>query len=122
VSSARYRGVVFLAEDEESVRTLAQDVLEDAGYLVLGARDGVEALARMRGVWSHAVAVIDLFMPRMDGESLIAAMRADSELASIPVIAVSGQVDRFLSAPVDRFMRKPYGPMELVEAVNALCP
>lgn len=119
--SARYRGVVFLAEDEDAVRALAQDVLEAAGYLVLGARDGVEALARMRGVWSQAVAVIDLLMPRMDGESLIAAMRADSELAGIPVIAVSGHFDG-LRAPVERFMRKPYLPDDLVEAVNALLP
>ena len=111
---------MFLAEDDENIRVISEDVLESAGYLVLSARDGEEALLRMRGTHGPAVAVIDLMMPYMDGLSLIAAMRADEELVRIPVIAMSAQRDA-PKAPIDHFMRKPFGPDELVNAVSAYC-
>src|SRR5690349_16785461 len=97
-----YHGIVFLAEDEDRLRDATQQLLEDAGYLVLSARDGVEALARMKGFAGGCVAVIDLLMPGMDGWELVDAMRSDSQLAQIPIIVISGQ-KRAVVPRADRF-------------------
>jgi CheY-like chemotaxis protein len=120
VGWVRYKGLVFLAEGEDALRLSAEALLQSVGYLVLSARDGKEALARMRGASAPAVALVDLAMSGMDGHSLIAAMRADAELSHIPVIAMSKQRE-MPEPPVEGFVLKPYASSELVAAVNALC-
>jgi CheY-like chemotaxis protein len=115
----RYKGVVLLVEDEDVPRARAEAVLENCGYLVLTARTGVEALARLRGLSLPAVAVITLAQARDDGSNLIAAMKADEELERIPVIAVGTHRDAPRPA-VERVMQKPFALTELVEAVGAL--
>jgi len=109
----------LLVEDEDVSRARAEAVLENCGYLVLTARTGFEALARMRGLSLPAVAVIDLARARDDGSSLIAAMKADEELGHIPVIAVATHGDAPRPA-VERLMHRPFALTELVEAVGAL--
>jgi CheY-like chemotaxis protein len=120
----RYRGVVFLVEDEDAPRAKTEAVLENCGYLVLTARNGAEALARMRGLSVPAVAVVDLIRARDDGAGLIAAMKADAELGRIPVIAVAAPSDSAQSVEarleVERLMRKPFALTELVAEVGAL--
>jgi CheY-like chemotaxis protein len=116
-----HRAVVFVAEDDDDLRDGMQGLLEDEGFLVLGARNGAEALARMRGISGSAIAVIDLVMPGMDGWELIAAMRGDAELKRVPIIVVSGQRDRKPISGVDRIFEKPCAATELVRAVKELC-
>ena len=118
--SRAHKGVVFVAEDDDSARSSTQDFLEDEGYLVLGARNGTEALARMRGILLPAVAIIDLVMPGMDGWDLIETMRADADLKRIPIIVLSAHIREPING-VDRIVRKPYEPTDLVGAVRDLC-
>jgi CheY-like chemotaxis protein len=59
--------LVFLVEDDDDLRESIEALLEAEGYVVLGARNGTEALARMRGSYGTSIAVIDLLMPGMDG-------------------------------------------------------
>lgn len=120
MTSRTHKGVVFVADDDDAVRDSAQDILEDEGYLVLGARNGTEALSRMRGISGPAVALIDLVMPGMDGWDLIDAMRADVDLKRIPIIVISGQGREPIKG-TDRVMRKPYKATELVGAVREFC-
>lgn len=115
-----HKGVVFVADDEDAVRYSAQDILEEEGYLVLSARSGTEALARMRGIFGPSVAIVDLVMPGMNGWDLIEVMRADQELQHIPIIVLSGQGPKPIQG-ADRVMRKPYKAPELVRAVQELC-
>jgi CheY-like chemotaxis protein len=119
--SSTHKGVIFLAEDDTDVRENFEDALEDAGYLVLPARSGIEALARMRGLSSRAVAVVDLNMPDMNGSELIAAMRGEKDLASIPILAISADA-REPVAGADRFLRKPFELKELLRSVHELLP
>ena len=114
-----HKGVVFLVDDEEDLRASTQDLLEDEGYFVLSARDGSEALARMKGITGSAVAIVDLVMPDMNGWELISALQSDP-LLQIPVIVLSGQRPRPLDGAA-RVFRKPYDPVRLVEAVRELC-
>lgn len=115
-----HRGVVFLTEDDDSLRETTKELLEDEGYLVLTARDGEEALARMRGIAMPAVAIVDLIMPGMDGWNLIRRMRADRELAHIPIVVLSG-ADRKPVVGADKVLRKPYVPDVLLGYVKELC-
>lgn len=121
VPGGHYRAAVVIAEDEEAERFLAQEALEQAGYLVLGARDGTEALARMLGLAMRTVAVVDLRMPRMSGEELIAAMKANEKLRHIPIIVVTGQSARDLRVTgADRVLSKPVTAAQLLRELEAL--
>lgn len=115
-----HKGIVFLAEDEKDLRELTRDLLEPEGFIVLEARSGDEALARMRGISGPAVAIIDLVMPRMDGWKLIETIRSDAKLKRIPIIVVSGQ-PRLTVQGADLVLRKPVAPSDLLRHVIDLC-
>jgi CheY-like chemotaxis protein len=116
-----HKGVVILADDEDDLRVSLGEILEDDGYLVLTARSGAEALARMRGIFGPAIAIIDLIMPGMDGWQLIEEMRADERLARLPIVVITGRGDEPVPAGADLLLRKPYAIDELLSAVRELC-
>ena len=106
---------VLVVEDETSVRLLCTRILEDEGYRVLTAGDGLEALAMLEAAGAEVQLVIsDLRMPRLDGFGLSA--RLASRPAAPPVIFISGyNVDH----PIDRpILPKPFHAAELVAAVE----
>ena len=122
---------ILLAEDEAMVALSIADLLEDEGYQVSVAGDGVAALAWARHMGDALdVLVTDLNMPVMGGEALIRALRADRP--ELPVIVVTG------SAPfggLDELRRdggghgpfallhKPIDYAELVQTLrDAVCP
>ena len=113
-----HSGAVFLADDEDDLRDTLQDWFEEEGFLVLPAREGAEALARMSGFTGSAVVIVDLVMPGMDGWRLIDAMRARPDLARIPVIVLSAYGSP--PAGVARVFRKPYDPDALLDSVREL--
>jgi two-component system chemotaxis sensor kinase CheA len=79
---------VLIAEDSITARTLLRNILETAGYQVRTAVDGIDALTRLRT--EHADLVVsDVDMPRMNGFDLTAKIRADRELADLPVVLVT---------------------------------
>jgi two-component system, chemotaxis family, response regulator Rcp1 len=94
VSAARE---ILLVEDNPGDVRLTREALREADldYALAVARDGVEALARLRGEGEHAGAarpdlvLLDLNLPRMDGREVLAAVKADPELCDIPVIVLS---------------------------------
>lgn len=81
--------LVLLVDDDEDLRDALRNFLEDAGHVVVTAGDGVAALAELDRMPLPHVAVIDFFMPVMDGLELSKTMRADRRLASVPVIIIS---------------------------------
>lgn len=87
---------VLVAEDSITSRTLIKGILESAGYRVKTAVDGVEALLLLRSEQFDLV-VSDVQMPRMNGFDLTARIRAERQLAEIPVVLVTA-----LSAAEDR--------------------
>jgi len=95
-SSSSYRSVerrrtVLVADDDERELALAEKLLRGAGYNVLRAENGEEALRVIRE--SHPdLVVLDLLMPRMSGFDVLRAMERDERLSGIPVVAVSGVV------------------------------
>ena len=108
---------ILLVEDEELVRTTLSDALKYAGYNVLEAHHGEEALELLgRCGFEIDLLVTDMVMPRMSGRELasrLAVVRPD-----IPVLYVSGYPRQEL-APGSRFLTKPFAPDELIREVRA---
>jgi two-component system chemotaxis sensor kinase CheA len=90
------RARVVVADDSLTTRTAAKAILELAGFQVLAAADGEEALALARDPGCDLV-VSDVQMPRLDGLGLTRRLKADPRLARVPVILVTS-----LDAPEDR--------------------
>jgi CheY-like chemotaxis protein len=126
-SGWRGRGTVLLVDDEEIVRTTTRAMLEQCGFTVLTASDGIEAVEVFRARTGEIAAVIlDVTMPRMGGEE---AFRQMHQLdPTVPVILSSGYdeqdaVSRFAGKGLAGFIQKPYRMESLAEklrkAVNA---
>ncbi len=76
-------------DDSLSTRTLEKNILETAGYKVVVAPDGAEALNILNSNGGCDLIVSDVVMPRMTGLELTAAVKGDSKLKKIPVILVT---------------------------------
>ena len=117
MNETRKRPLVVVADDEESIRDLIRTVLQIADYEVLTANDGDEALeiAKAR---SPDVMVLDLNMPKKSGTEVFDEIQRHD--GSICVIFVSAyDPDAARGRKPKRFVRKPFAPAQLVEAVQA---
>ncbi|HUF07594.1 MAG TPA: response regulator [Candidatus Binatia bacterium] len=112
------RHTVLVVDDEESVRSLFVDALEESGHQVLVAADGASALDGLRHGRIPCVVLTDVRMPRMDGFELSRAMARDPQLASIPVVLLTG--DRILSF-TSPARDKPFSVVELDSIVQRSC-
>lgn len=72
----------MIIDDDRGIRETLRQVLEDAGYQVLEAADGAAALDLLRDTPHRLVALVDLMMPKLDGERLLAAVADDPRLAT----------------------------------------
>ncbi len=112
---------ILLAEDEESIRHLAERSLRGYGYDILVARDGVEAVALFEAHPEIAIALLDVVMPRMGGKEALDAMRRLRP--DLKALFTSGySTDRihesFVLLPGIEFLPKPYGPAALARRVR----
>lgn len=119
-------GAALVIDDEETVREVARHGLEKLGFSVVVARDGVEGLQRFRDSGPFALVLLDLTMPRLDGENTLRALHeADPEL---PVMLMSGfneqmTVERFVGRGLAGFLPKPFTVQLLARRVReALTP
>ena len=115
---------VLIVEDEPVVRRLARAALEDSGYQVMEAGDGVEALALLGQTNGHIDLVLsDVVMPRMGGKELDEALR--SLRPDLPLLFMSGYpgqevAERGLMDPAASFIQKPFAPHELAQRIRGL--
>jgi DNA-binding response OmpR family regulator len=108
----------LVIEDEALVRSLARRVLEMNGYEVLVASDGAEALTiAQQHVGRIDLVVTDLVMPKLDGKRTAAALL--SQHPDMMVLFTSGYTEQQTSFAGERFIPKPYTPLELLERVRA---
>jgi PAS domain S-box-containing protein len=111
-------GTVLIADDEEMVLAVGQEMLEELGYYVLTARDGVEAVALYEEYIDEVVCVIlDMTMPRMSGEEAFQIIRERKQ--DVPVIICSGYTEeqvtkRFMDKLPAPFLGKPFKLPELM--------
>jgi CheY-like chemotaxis protein len=112
---------VLIAEDYDDARDVMTMILTSAGFEVIEARDGQEALDSARAS-KPAIIIMDMFMPRMDGLTATRALRDEPELRRIPVIAqtaqpsvISGSRELF-----DAVLAKPCSPDVLIRTISDL--
>jgi CheY-like chemotaxis protein len=115
---------VLLVDDEPDSLNLVADMLMLSGARAHRAADGATCLAMLEKL-TPTVIVIDLNMPKPDGWDVLATIRADAELAAIPVVAItayySGRVaDQAYLAGFDAFCPKPIKSNELLALLHDL--
>jgi DNA-binding response OmpR family regulator len=118
------RPVVLVADDDDDIRDLVAFRLDRAGYEVLRAGDGQQALdlARER---HPDLAVLDVMMPKLTGYDVTRELRANAETSRIPVILLTARVQeadvaRGFEAGADDYVKKPFSPQELKARVQAV--
>ena len=113
---------VLIIDDSNTIRRSAELFLRQAGYEVILAEDGFDALAKISDHQPQVI-FVDIMMPRLDGYQTCALIKQNPQLKSTPVIMLSskdGVFDRARGrlAGSDRYLTKPFTQEGLVEAVN----
>jgi DNA-binding response OmpR family regulator len=126
VSSVQRNGkpLVLVADDDHDILTLVSFRLERAGYEVVGARDGEEAL-RLALERVPDLAVLDVMMPKLDGYEVTTRLRQNRATRRMPVILLTARVQeadiaRGFEAGADDYVKKPFSPQELGARVQAI--
>ena len=118
-------GITVLAVDDSPTQCAQlRFTLEEAGYEVVTATNGQDALAAARAMRVDIV-VSDVVMPGLDGFGLCEAIRGDHRIGDLPVVLLTAMTDpmdvlRALEVGADGFVRKPYDPPQLVARVQAV--
>ncbi len=112
---------ILIVDDEPNIVELNRMYLEGAGYRVLTARSGPEALARFRSDHPDLL-VLDLMLPGLDGWGVCREIRSESQIPIIMLTARTEDIDRILGLELgaDDYVTKPYNPRELVARVRAV--
>ena len=111
---------VLIVDDEPLIAMALEAELEDAGYGVVTAANGRQALERLAEAPRPNLILTDMMMPVMGGAEMLAAMAADPELAGIPVIVVSSLPEAAVRARANgaaAILRKPYTAEEVLGAI-----
>jgi chemosensory pili system protein ChpA (sensor histidine kinase/response regulator) len=114
----------MVVDDSVTVRKVVERVLTREGYRVVLARDGIDALERLREAVPD-IMLVDIEMPRMDGYDLVKTVRADPATRQIPVIMISSRAadkhrNHALSLGVDVYLGKPFQEDVLFEHMRTL--
>jgi CheY-like chemotaxis protein len=114
----RQRPSILIAEDEESVRIPIRARLSKAGYVVEEAKDGVDAMAKLRS-HPHDVIILDLAMPKMNGVDVLRRVR--EEHIPVRIIVISGHeelLDRADRSSVNAILAKPFEIEDLLKELR----
>ena len=114
---------LLVVEDDDAFRGALCNALQEEGFDVACAKDGVEAMDYLRGGKKPCVVLLDLMMPRMNGWKVLTELRNDALLAAVPVIVISAGGRATLgSAPgAAAYFAKPFDWYALLERVTQLC-
>jgi len=128
---------ILIVDDDPDVVLFLSTVLQDHGFEAVEAQDGQEGLEKVRSEHPHLI-LLDLMMPEKSGISLLHDLKADEELARIPVIMVTGvssetgiDLENFFKRPTngntgdhvprpDGYIEKPVDPQRLLVVIQEL--
>jgi putative two-component system response regulator len=115
---------ILTVDDQPENLELLAAILEEEGYEIASARDGVEALAEVEREPPHAI-LLDLMMPRMDGLEVCRRLKSVRATCFVPVILLTALTDveskvRGLDAGADDFLNKPFQRAELLTRLRSL--
>lgn len=113
---------ILIVDDESRMRKLVRDFLERAGYYVLEAGDGLEAMEIFYENKGIDLLILDIMMPKMDGWQVCREVRQNSKVPIIMLTARSDERDELqgFELGVDEYISKPFSPKILVARVEAV--
>jgi len=115
---------VLIVDDEPNIVISLEFLLKREGFAVSVARDGEEALAAIRAQVPDLV-ILDVMMPKLDGFSVLSAVRADPAVAAVPVLMLTAkgreaEQKKGLGLGANAYLPKPFSTHELVAKAKAL--
>jgi CheY-like chemotaxis protein len=114
------RRTILIVEDEADIRETLADAMRDLGADVAVASDGLDALERLREGACPAVILLDLRLPRLDGQEFLARLRADRRHDRVPVITMTAGTSRAEGDDIVARLSKPFDVGDLREIVESL--
>jgi two-component system cell cycle response regulator DivK len=113
---------VLVVEDQEDNRQILRDLLANAGYEMIEAQNGEEALIAVQSQNPDLI-LMDIQLPVLDGYEATRRIKAQPGLRHIPIIvvtsyALSGDEERARAAGCDAYVAKPYSARRLLETIN----
>lgn len=111
--------LVLVVDDDVDVRAAITETLEDGGYRVAQAANGMAALQTARRCGAPALILLDLWMPVLDGWGFLERRGVETDLATVPVIVMSASPFERHVPGVQRLLRKPIRFGDLLEAVRS---
>ena len=116
--------MIYIVEDDSSIRELEQYALQSNGYDARGCEDAASFWAALRDARPELV-ILDVMLPDEDGYQILTKLRANTATASIPVIMVTAKTSEIdvvkgLDHGADDYLCKPFGIMEFISRVKAV--
>jgi len=113
---------ILIADDNENIRDALTYLLEDEGYALSMAKDGSDALKKVRE-FHPDILFLDIMMPEMNGYEVCRVIKSDPKLKNIYVIMLTakGQVaeqERGKEVGADEYIVKPFSPMEILSKIK----
>jgi CheY-like chemotaxis protein len=116
---------ILVVDDDDDIREVMQELLVAEGFQVDVARDGLDALGKLDGEASPPLILLDMMMPRMDGETFLKMLRGKPALANASVVVISGNGaarDKAGAFQAAGCLVKPFELDELLELVHRISP
>ena len=113
---------ILTVDDSRTMREMLRLSLQQAGFRVVQAEDGVHGLEVLEGE-QPTVIITDINMPRMDGFGFIEAVRSDTTRRATPILVLTTEADaekkaRARAAGATGWIVKPFDPIKLVDAIR----
>ena len=113
---------ILLLEDDPATREGLCTLLEDAGYTVVPAADGQQAINLLADGLHVDLLLVDLVTPRVSGAQVLRYVQEDPTLREVPVIVTTGIARTDVHVTADVVFEKPYDVLALLQAVQRLRP
>src|SRR5882724_7275663 len=109
---------ILVVEDQEDNRQILRDLLANAGFEMIEAEDGLQAISQATAHKPDLI-LMDIQLPNLDGYEATRRIKADPDLHAIPIIvvtsyALSGDEEKARAAGCDAYVAKPYSPRALL--------
>ena len=116
---------ILVVEDQEDNRRILRDLLASAGYEMIEAENGEEAIRRAALI--PDLILMDIQLPELDGYEATRRIKANPQLRHIPIIvvtsyALSGDEEKARAAGCDAYVAKPYSPRQLLAKIREFLP
>lgn len=111
---------ILIVEDEKEIADAIAIYLNNQGYKVFRASNGIEGLEIIDKEIIH-LAIVDIMMPKMDGTTMVMKLRENYDFPVIMLTAKSEEMDKIMGLNIgaDDYVTKPFNPMELLARVNS---